>query len=254
MNIKNQSKPQQANVIFLVLTAIALATSSNQLVAAETFNWDGIHVGVNAGYGWNQNNTSCSTPSGIVTPLACGHASSTNHHADVSGFIGGLQLGYSHQFAIAHLGFETDIQGSDINGSNTINKTSLLLGSGTVFKASEQMDLFGTARGVLGVSLSDKTLVYTTGGLAYANVNTHIEDSVAKGNTSTTLTGWVAGAGVGYTLSQHLSTKLEGLFYDLGQIHTIGTFKNPLTLGHSMTEQTFNISGPMVRVGLNYHF
>jgi len=136
------------------------------------------------------------------------------------------------------------------------------------------MDYFGTVRGRLGWLAYPSLLVYGTGGLAYGGVKssmtanqTNINFSPgiqfnpsASGGISQTRTGWTAGGGFEWMLDPHWSTKVEYLYYDLGNVtyNTLlvdgcpacGTF--PFFTNSVQTTTRFN--GNVVRVGLNYQF
>ena len=71
------------------------------------FTWTGFYVGVNAGYGWNTNdsNSFFDPVFGVVS----GGGSD-------GGFVGGGQIGYNYQFGQFVIGLETDIQYADLGG------------------------------------------------------------------------------------------------------------------------------------------
>jgi outer membrane immunogenic protein len=78
-------------------------------------------------------------------------------------------------------------------------------------------------RGRLGLAI-DRTLIYFTAGLAYANVNNRLAYNSASGfstfelpyyNVDSTRFGWVAGAGVEYGLTPNWTIKGEALYADV---------------------------------------
>ena len=110
----------------------------------------------------------------------------------IAGGFGGGQLGYNFQFGSFVLGVETDIQGSDIQGSGsnaifnpaiggapatpispvcraTIAAPGGVPGGVCAGKSDLDVDWFGTVRGRLGYAWGG-TLLYVTGGLAYGGV------------------------------------------------------------------------------------
>jgi outer membrane immunogenic protein len=101
------------------------------------------------------------------------------------------------------------------------------------------VDWFGTARGRLGYAVGN-ALIYGTGGLAYGQVNSHIENSTTY-TVSNTNTGWTAGAGVEYRFTSAISAKAEYLYVNLGWT------PEPLSM-KSYTD--FGVA----RIGLNYTF
>lgn len=100
--------------------------------------------------------------------------------------IAGLHLGYNWQTA------RNLVLG--VEGSVTFPFDSDDLG----------IDYLATIRGRLGYAF-DSTLVYGTGGVAFATVDDERFDD--------TTTGWVAGLGVEHKLRDNLSVGLEGLYY-----------------------------------------
>jgi outer membrane immunogenic protein len=189
--------------------------------AAPIFTWTGFYIGLNAGYGGDKNTYSING-FGNVASITSG------------GFIGGGQIGYNYQFAGTAfvLGLEADLQATNIQGKVTI----LGLGIGT------KLDYLGTARARLGYAFLPNALFYVTGGLAYGSVKTNVANIISFGGTNT---GWTAGAGIEYALTQNWSLKTEYLYVDLGKKNSL-LFPG-LSVGVKNTEH-------IVRAGLNYRF
>ena len=102
-------------------------------VAVPVFTWTGFYVGVNAGYGFNDNNNNGTfgnfnfangavvpVPGGgfapVIAPAAAGIFGGNNRQND--GFVGGGQVGYNYQFGAGSgfvVGIEGDIQYTDFN-------------------------------------------------------------------------------------------------------------------------------------------
>ena len=121
--------------------------------------------------------------------------------------------------------------------------------------ANEKLEWFGTVRGRLGIAF-DRVLIYGTGGLAYGHVKVD-QNSVSVGggpflfpsSASVTKTGWTAGGGIECAFAGKWSTKIEGLYYDLGWISSAGSAANGFMVG-----KNFDVRGGIVRAGLNYRF
>ncbi|MDI4663365.1 porin family protein [Xanthobacter autotrophicus] len=180
---------------------------------APVFSWTGFYIGGNAGYGWG---------SGQDDPGVAG--------IDPKGWFGGGQVGYNYQFGNNIVaGVEADIQGGDISAG-----TSGPLGT---LGLSSTLDLFGTVRGRLGYAFGP-VLPYVTGGFAWGNNSI----DYLGASQSQTHTGWTAGAGIEYALTDHWTAKTEYLYTDLGS-------KSYDTIGVSagVTSQT-------ARIGINYKF
>jgi outer membrane immunogenic protein len=151
-------------------------------------SWAGWYVGVNAGAAWQHANTTSPYGQAIT---------------DVSGFIGGGQLGYNWQDGNFVYGLEGDISGL----TGTASKAGGLV--------SNKIDWLSTVRGRMGLAVGN-TMAYVTGGLAIGGVN----NSFGFGTYSDTSTkvGWAVGGGIEHMLwDRHWTVALEGLFVDLGR-------------------------------------
>ncbi|MXQ10369.1 outer membrane protein [Microvirga makkahensis] len=153
------------------------------VAAAPIFTWTGFYVGVNAGYGWNDDAEDI-----VFDPTT----TIVGDSDEDGGFIGGAQIGYNYQIGSFVVGLEGDIQYADF-GSVTY-----AFPTGTVTLDSE--DWFGTARARAGVAF-DRALIYATGGFAFTD------------NRS----GWTLGGGLEYAFTNNLSAKIEGLYVNLDE-------------------------------------
>jgi outer membrane immunogenic protein len=153
------------------------------IAAVPVFTWTGFYVGVNAGYGWNTNDSI--TVGGVRFDLD-----------DEGGFVGGAQAGYNYQIGSFVVGLEGDIQYADFGGDDRFDFDR----DGIVDDDFNNSDWFGTVRARAGVAF-DRALIYATGGFAFA------DDA----------TGWTVGGGLEYAFTNNLSAKVEGLYVNLDQ-------------------------------------
>lgn len=154
------------------------------IVVAETFNWTGFYIGAHGGYGWG---------------------GPRDFNLSYDGGFGGGQIGYNwHMSPNWVFGIEADISGGSISGT--------LAGGG----ASTRIDYFGTVRGRLGYAVNN-ALIYGTGGFAYANNEVTIGGSSARLHT-----GWTAGGGVEWGITQNWSAKVEYLYARFGSENYFG--------------------------------
>lgn len=190
--------------------------------------WTGFYVGANGGYGWGNS----STVSYAGTP-----ASSSSFEPD--GGFGGGQLGYVWQRGRFVFGAEADIEGSGITGSST---AGLATGSST-------LDWLSTIRLRGGLTLSDRGLLYATGGIALGGFDEKISKT-GSGSTSDSrsATGYVVGGGFEYLVSPKWSVKAEYQFIDLGSYGYTVAATTP-SYGHLDSDHKYNT----VRFGINYH-
>jgi outer membrane immunogenic protein len=212
--------------------------------AAPVANWAGFYGGLNAG-GATALNRSSVTVAGSPTE---------NFNLSPDGFIGGAQIGYNFQAGAVVYGLEADFQGSTLKDDRNCLLTCT---AGSAANFDQKMQWFGTVRGRLGYSLGS-TLFYATGGLAYGNVKTRVQE-VAGGPTidttfSHTRTGYAVGGGIESPFDflglfgPNWTSKTEYLYVDLGRTtdaYTVGGFDHVLTT--RAQEHT-------IRTGLNYHF
>src|SRR4051812_24355861 len=146
-----------SSVALLGLTAGAFAadlpgrSAPAPMMAMPLFTWSGFYVGVNAGYGWNNNDHAVVSPAGTILAVT---------GEDDGGFVGGAQVGYNFQFGSFVAGVETDLQYADIGGRGAFTV------AGTNFFTDDSDNYFGTVRGRLGFAI-DRALVYATAGFAY---------------------------------------------------------------------------------------
>jgi outer membrane immunogenic protein len=277
----------------LVFVSIADAKSPPP---PPVYSWTGCYVGVNGGYGWNNGNSayrdSNSTadpinfvpnPAAPLTPLA--YIPTPSGTAGSGGLAGGSG-GCNYQSQQWVVGFEADIDWADISGtSNTsvnsgpgqfqIGQTGLgpvYSGVGTLGTAQEQDSLrwLSTIRARGGVLVSDRLLVFATGGLALGGINSQGSvdiysgafgslSNVWSGSTTSTKVGGVVGGGVEWAFSDRWSVKAEYLWYDLGSVSHplnctyiggIGCSDFYPTLGNASS----SVYGSIVRAGINYSF
>jgi outer membrane immunogenic protein len=194
------------------------------IAAAPIFTWTGFYVGVNAGYGWqnNDNNSSIFVPAGtfVTAPLASGTVTFADD--DGEGFVGGGQIGYNYQMGSFVLGVEADLQWADLGGSGgTAFVPAGFPASFVPAGTAGGIDWFGTVRARAGFAFG-QALVYATGGFAYGGADDN-NDRFGLVNDDDVRTGWVLGAGMEYAFTNNLTLGLEGLWVNLNGDNN-GTF------------------------------
>jgi outer membrane immunogenic protein len=227
------------------------AYSKAPMMAAPVSTWQGFYIGGNVGYGWG-NGTTSSTGRSDIAPWS--------NDTKPKGVLGGAQIGYNWQAGSFVAGLEADIQGADIKGSfksSFFNRDTLSVLPGQFISADQKLSWFGTVRGRLGVTVTPDLLLYTTGGLAYGQVDASADTFFGPpdhhpASLSTTKLGWTAGAGAEWMFAHNWSGKLEYLYLDLGK-QTADVRSTALVLPF-LVGYTWRTQDHIVRAGVNYHF
>lgn len=207
--------------------------------AIASTGWDGFYAGVNiGGTGSGASVTDSSAP-----PIG---DANTGDGLDLfkSGVIGGGQIGYNWQFAPRWVfGLEGDISGLGVNRSvcdiNDCTNTPLIV--------STRTDWLATARARLGYTW-DRSLLYVTGGAAFAGVRDSFNEYGNLGaGSNTTRTGYAVGGGIETALWNNWSIKTEYIYANVGtdRVNSIGHAGEYLDFKHE-----YHIG----RIGLNYKF
>jgi outer membrane immunogenic protein len=195
--------------------------------APQAYDWTGFYLGLNAGYAWGRSNWS--------DPAA---GTDSGRFNTSGGTVGG-QLGYNWQTGPAVIGVETDLNWINAKGSSNAGGVCATNGGGS---CQTQQNWLGTTRLRLGYAF-DRWLPYVTGGVAYGDIRA----TQPTGTSSSTKTGWTAGAGVEYGITKNWSAKLEYLHVDLGTAAFMGAASGTPTLNVPITDD-------LARVGLNYRW
>ena len=209
---------------------LAVQAYKSAPVAAPVYNWTGIYVGVNAGYG-----------SGKQDPLGLFSDDFAAFNYTLSGGMAGGTFGAQIQSGHVVMGLEGDVDWTSMRGAGTgpVVKLGILNGTATI---SSKVSMIDTLRARIGYA-QDNWLFYGTAGVALTN-NTSSFTQTAGFTCNTGIVpcsskvswhaGLAAGGGIEYGITPNLSTKLEYLWVGAGAGNTL--YEN------------------MVRVGLNYRF
>lgn len=184
---------------------------------APIYDWSGFYVGINGGGGWGR----------ASTDLTRGF--------NTSGALAGGTAGYNVQLGQLVLGLEGDFDWSDIGGSSSANNCPA--------GCSVRDNWLGTGRGRVGYALGG-FLPYVTGGVAVGDVKA---SATGFSGMDSTQTGWTAGAGVEYGITNNWSAKVEYLHVDLGR------FNCGFSCGPTATDNV-GFRADTVRGGLNLRF
>ena len=197
-------------------------------------NWTGLYFGGHIGYGFASIDGETTAAGG--SPSAVAATESAN--VDLKDLPRGLQAGVNYQFGNrVVLGVEGDFSWSKLSGTQQAVATEGTLGQRNWLQAETDYDFnwMATLRGRVGYAF-DRFMIYGTGGVAFldesqlrtqykANYSTSPPYPLPFGtetaewfkeSASTTRTGWVAGGGIEYALTNHWSLTGAYSFADFG--------------------------------------
>lgn len=204
----------------LLLTAFATSLLAGSALAADpsfyaspapvgpAFTWTGVYAGVQAGYAWESDQTKeFYTQSGAYTGVKF------SYHPD-SGFAGG-HVGVNYQMGALVLGAEGDLEATRARGGFNDAGGRSPGDPGGVGRVSR--DWQASVRGRIGYAM-DRLMIYATGGAAFSDFDYHFYNPVLRAGegTSKTRTGWTAGVGVNYALTDTIIVGLEYRRTDYG--------------------------------------
>ncbi|HEY7248518.1 MAG TPA: TonB-dependent receptor [Xanthobacteraceae bacterium] len=237
---------------------------------ATAWTWTGFYIGGNVGRSTGNLSTDTLYSDYMGNPLF-GTGTSFKHY---SGF-GGAQAGYNWQAGIAVAGLEADVvythqrtTGAPACPGAICNPAITVMGFDAPVPVVHEhnLDWFGTVRARLGAAATPDLLLYSTGGLAYGevdhqgtiygagiDVNGSIIPAANMFSNRMLREGWTAGGGLEAHLGGNWTGKAEYLHVDLGHASApfASLFSNstPLTIAFNS-----HITEDLVRLGLNYKF
>jgi outer membrane immunogenic protein len=234
------------------------------------YTWSGCYVGASAGSSSGTSThftTAGSRLFGTTTVVPAG--ANITDSFNLSGFIGGGQIGCNWQWGAWVFGIEGD--GSATNKDGQAFEIALAslpgLSSRAGWISQTQERWLVTARGKLGLTnfwwFGPQTLVYVTGGGAWAKIDTSeflpggagcAPGGIAVNcgvQDSATRSGWTVGGGLEYALGYGWSAKGEFLYVKFDNFTTLtnGPFNRNNVTSHEVRLEDF-----IWRAGMNYKF
>ncbi|MCR6500171.1 porin family protein [Shinella sp. CPCC 101442] len=188
-----------------IAVAFGLAGGSVPALADDTawqpgtaFDWSGGFIGAQAGYiGGN------------------GHfyGSGDTAHPEPDGFVGGFYTGANYQFGNdIVVGVEADIAWSGARDSVLVYDAT-----GAPWPADypvvQKIDWTGAMRARFGYAV-DRWLPYVAGGVAFASVSQRLVGAIE--NFDANYTGWTAGVGAEYAVTDKIIVRADYRYSDLG--------------------------------------
>jgi outer membrane immunogenic protein len=206
------------------------------LPAPQVYNWAGIYVGINGGWGWGGAKWTANTGAGNISGTP-----------NDDGGVVGATLGANFQTGAFVFGVEGDFDYSGINTGTSSSVCSLI---GTCQTGNNWLS---TLRGRFGFAM-DRILFYGTAGGVFGNMQTTLNGV----STTHTQIGWTAGIGAEYAFAENWTAKIEYLYANLGTGSASGTCVNAACLAVNAAGIPINLSAGLtdnlLRVGVNYKF
>jgi outer membrane immunogenic protein len=204
-------------------------------VAPPYYNWGGIYIGINGGYGYG---------SSSQDRTSLGLASTGNYN--IMGPLVGGTFGANFQSGQFVFGIEGDGDWSNIKGSSSA--TNLVCPT-----CQTANTWLATLRARAGVAW-DRVLLFATAGGAAGTINSSVPASPAfgltAGSSSSTEFGWTAGAGIEFGITDNLTAKIEYLYVDLQN----GSFSCTVASCGVVGSVPVSFDASLVRAGLNLKF
>lgn len=211
-----------ATISCVLLAAPAKAADVEVAPEPLVYDWTGFYAGAHVGYGEAQVN---------------GEHETDAFGLDPNGILGGVHAGFNWQLGSFVIGSEGDFSWGNWDDSATLDPGE---------SVSAEVDWLATLRARLGLAL-DNFLIYGTVGAAWADAEASIVDT-PTGSVDFDEVGLVAGGGVEWGLSESLSWKLEGLWFNFDD-----TVADPVPTGPSSDFIKLDDAW-VVQTGVRYNF
>lgn len=246
-----------------LMTLYSIASAMPAPTPAATVQpWSGLYVGANLGGAWTNKAVpeSGSTIEGIgsIQTAIDNGAIPQSLAKNPSGALGGFEANYNYGInQLFIVGAAIDFDWANVYANQTIN-TNLDAYFPLSTSARQTLASLGTVRVLLGITPPIKypLMVYITGGFAYGKkeltgsiVNDGCEGICGRKYTSSYGSGWTAGAGMEYALTDFWILKAEYLYYSLGSLsqHVIDPRFTDVYLAQNVT-----YAGNVARFGVDY--
>jgi outer membrane immunogenic protein len=133
-----------------------------------------------------------------------------------------------------------------------------ICGPGFNYTNSVKTPWLNTTMARLGVTVTDRFLVYLTGGLAVTQLQIENVSNFGPGSSLSTketrwAVGYAAGLGVEYAFAGNWSAKLEGIYSDLGSQRFQYASADP-TFGKFNSWTSDGLKEIFLRTAINYRF
>jgi outer membrane immunogenic protein len=201
--------------------------------APALYNWNGIYIGVNGGWGDGNSNWTDGTLG-------------ETGRFPISGSVVGGTVGANYQTGAYVFGIEGDLDWTNLRGGSSFSCGAIADLVPPPADCHTQSKWLGTVRGRVGYAVNS-VLIYGTGGAAFGNIQTGLIPPSTF--DSSTEVGWTIGAGIEVGFASNWTVKVEYLFVDLPDA-TCTTVAN---CGGAVGS-TVSFNENIVRAGINFKF
>jgi outer membrane immunogenic protein len=191
--------------------AVMLASSAHasDYYSDVAYDWTGVYGGVHAGF--IQANVTIDARSQLIEGQTSADRLDLSYERDVDGFVGGALGGVNFQAGSFVFGLDMDFGGvvADGEGTEHVEGTE----EDVRIRFEHGIDWNAHVRGRLGFAL-DRVLFYGAGGLAIADFDVKSNRSLQSDNDLDDgghATGWSAGGGLEYAVTDNLLIRAEYL-------------------------------------------
>ncbi len=230
----------------VMASAADLAVKARPAVPMEVWSWTGFYLGVHAGAGWGNTESTITGFGGA--PIAVAFPFSQNSR---SGFLGGGQIGANWQSGWAVFGVQGDIAGMNVKGTTPCGIVV------NIFTCQSESRWLASVTGRLGAAVMDRGLIYVKGGGAWLNTDHNVNlnivvPAINVTSLNSTAWGWTLGLGTEWMITRNWTAFIEYNYYDFDKKSE--TFAiNPLLGGGTVRADLRNTLST-AKVGVNYKF
>ena len=231
--------------------------------AAPIYQWTGCYAGLNGGGGAIGTNFHTGVDPGTYLdgPNATEVTNDGTGSHNNSAWIGGGQAGCNWQSGTVVVGLEGDFDYFHAD-SGFFNNTNTLPDAPAVsftIGQDARTNYLATVRPRIGIA-ADRNFAYVTGGVAFTKVSyaesyvdANAPPATGGATASQFLTGWTAGAGWEYALTDHWLLRFEYLYASFATTNALGTINNPGGGSNALHGST-DLVLQEARAALNYKF
>jgi outer membrane immunogenic protein len=235
---------------------------------APVYTWSGCYIGANAGtsVGRSEHRTTAGSVVTGTPPGALPAGVNITDSFDLSGFIGGGQLGCNWQAGVWVFGIEGDGAATNKEGQAFEVPLEPFSPGSSGFISQTQERWLVTARARIGLTnfwwFGPQTLVYVTGGGAWAKIDVSEFQTVGTVGLrpqigfqeSYTRSGWTVGGGYEYALGYGWSAKGEFLYVKFDDFTAFNTIPSNVAGIGLVAPREVKLEDYIWRAGLNYKF